>query len=613
VNKPFPGAPADAALRTLLELSPDAVFVYDARRGCFVAFNDEAARLFGRTREQLRRSTPLELSQPVQRDGRSAAALIPELHRRALRDGPQRFEWTYVHADGRPLPARVHLAPLRLGADEDLLVATVTDLSDLVAAQRTLREREAWFRGIFEASHDPIFILDPRASRIVDANPAAARLLGYDIEDLRGLEIAAVHPGEMERMEAFTRDVFREGHGWTNELSCLTRGGERVPAEIAAAPVSLLGVEHMVAVVRDIRARRAKHEDDLRAQREALLDAVGDGVLLVDLDCRVVFANPAALEQLATTAEALLERSFCTVLTGARDDPHSPAGRIEAAIASGEREELLDLTFVRGDGTTFTGDATCTPYLRDRRRTGAVISFRSVEERRRLERDLRHAQKMQAVGRLAGGIAHDFNNLLTGILGSAELALASLPASHEAREDLEAILRSARTGASLTRRLLQFGRRDPVERVPVDLNEVAGGMAALLRPLLGVDIELALELAPDLPPVLGDPASLDQVLMNLAVNARDAMPEGGRLTVRSERVADGRIALEVTDTGVGMSDDELMHIFEPFYTTKESGHGTGLGLASVYGVVERMGGEITVSSTRGEGTTIRIVVPPAGP
>ncbi|HXI19865.1 MAG TPA: PAS domain S-box protein, partial [Gemmatimonadales bacterium] len=244
-----------------------------------------------------------------------------------------------------------------------------------------------------------------------------------------------------------------------------------------------------------------------------------------------------------------------------------------------------------------------------------VSERREAEEAlQRSEEQLRQAMKMEAVGRLAGGVAHDFNNLLTSVLGHADLALAALSLSDPLREDLLEIRSAGTRAAGLTQQLLAFSRKQVLEPRVVDLNAVVSGLARMLRRTIGEDIALVTRLAPDLNPVRADPVQMEQVLLNLAVNARDAMPDGGRLTIETRNVLlpSGPAArVTVEDTGVGMSEDVRTHLFEPFFTTKEIGKGTGLGLATVYGIVQQSGGSIAVTSTPGQGTTFVVDLPHA--
>jgi PAS domain S-box-containing protein len=274
--------------------------------------------------------------------------------------------------------------------------------------------------------------------------------------------------------------------------------------------------------------------------------------------------------------------------------------------------ELSLSTWKAGDAVFYTG------VIRD-------ITERKLaaEALRQREEELRHAQKMEAVGRLAGGIAHDFNNLLTAILGYADLLLEELPGDHPIRPDVEGIQKAGRSAASLTKELLAFSRKQVLQPVVLDMNEVVSSTEILLRRLLGEDVELILQLETYPEPVKADRSQLEQVLLNLVVNARDAMPSGGRLTIATSNVdfdgaaGDGNrpvaigqhVALTVSDTGHGMTEEVRSHIFEPFFTTKELGKGTGLGLATVYGIVQQSGGHIWVESEPGRGSSFHVCLP----
>ena len=280
---------------------------------------------------------------------------------------------------------------------------------------------------------------------------------------------------------------------------------------------------------------------------------------------------------------------------------------------------------VRKDGVVRLVRSTLVPqYGSD----GALVAYdgllQDVTERRVLEEQLAQAQKLQSIGRLAGGVAHDFNNLLTAILGNAELAMMDLPEEHPAREGVQEIIKAAERAASLTRQLLSFARKQMVVPVPLDLSAVVAGSIGMLRRLLGEDVEIVADLDQRLDIVKADPGQVQQLLINLTVNARDAMPVGGRLVIETANVKVGDefaahpdavpgryVILAVTDTGVGMSQEVLSHLFEPFFTTKRQGEGTGLGLATCHGIVEQCGGHIWAHSEFGVGTTMTILLPVA--
>jgi signal transduction histidine kinase/CheY-like chemotaxis protein len=280
----------------------------------------------------------------------------------------------------------------------------------------------------------------------------------------------------------------------------------------------------------------------------------------------------------------------------------------------------------RPDGAAFPADIRGAPLRRDDRLRGAVITFDDVSERRALQNQFNHAQKMEAVGRLAAGVAHDFNNLLTVINGYADMLLRRRQAPAlppDVQSKLVNIQKAGNRAAALTRQLLAFSRQQVMDPKVLDMNAVLREMEPLLHRVLGEDLQLRMALAPNLAPVRADPSQIDQVLMNLAVNARDAMPHGGRLTIESanveldanyvtthpEATAGPHVMLAITDNGAGMDQATLTRVFEPFFTTKPKGQGTGLGLSTVFGIVKQSGGSVAIYSELGHGTSVKVYLP----
>jgi PAS domain S-box-containing protein len=307
------------------------------------------------------------------------------------------------------------------------------------------------------------------------------------------------------------------------------------------------------------------------------------------------------------------------------EDREKALGQVSDVVGKGLAQPV-EHQIVRKDGAVRLVRSTLVPQYAP---AGALVAYdgllQDVTERRLLEQQLAQAQKLQSIGQLAGGVAHDFNNLLTAILGNAELTLMDLPEGHPAREGVREIVQAAERAASLTRQLLSFARKQLIEPVPLDLSAVVAGSIQMLRRLLGEDVEIMAELDEGLDIVKADPGQVQQLLINLTVNARDAMPSGGRLVIETANlmvgeeyraahpeVTPGRyVTLTVTDTGTGMSDEVLSHLFEPFFTTKRQGEGTGLGLATCHGIVGASGGHIWVHSGLGVGTEVTILLPVA--
>ncbi len=364
--------------------------------------------------------------------------------------------------------------------------------------------------------------------------------------------------------------------------------------------------------------------ESLQGQNRLLLDSVGEGILGLDGAGRVTFANPAASRALGYDPEEMRGHSAHALIHWRRADGAANPPEIcpvLGALRDGQVHQGDDL-FWRKDGSSLPVEFVSTPIRGDGAIVGAVVAFKDVADRQRLESQLRHAQKMEAVGQLAGGIAHDFNNLLTAVVSAARFVQDDLGASHPSAGDVAEILGAADRATALTRQLLAFSRRQPMEAKVIDLGAAVQDMDQLLRRLVGESIAL------DCTVVRGtrvkvDPSQVEQVLLNLVVNARDATRPGGRIGISVGEMAPGDpearadpglpaaplVILAVTDTGVGMGQDMLGRIFEPFFTTKPVGKGTGLGLSTVYGIVTQSGGAIRVKSAPGKGSTFRVYLP----
>ena len=354
---------------------------------------------------------------------------------------------------------------------------------------------------------------------------------------------------------------------------------------------------------------------------QSLIEQAMDVIAVLDANGALRYASPSVSQVLGYAPEELVGQQMFDLL---HPDDAGPTLQVFAeGVATGKGGRFLELRLRHKNGTYRVLEAVGRYLLDDPVVRGVVINARDVTERRSLERQLLQAQKMEAVGRLAGGVAHDFNNVLTAIFGYVDLLLDGLPTLSPLRPDLDEIRRAAQHAAGLTRQLLAFSRQQPLELRVLDLNELMTNMNSLLRRLLGEDIEVVTKLESTLGAVRADAGQLEQVVVNLAVNARDAMPEGGRLTIETRNadlddsyvrehmpVRPGRyVMLALSDTGTGMSAETLSHLFEPFFTTKVPGKGTGLGLATVYGIVKQVGGYVWCYSELDFGTTFKVYLP----
>jgi two-component system, cell cycle sensor histidine kinase and response regulator CckA len=434
----------------------------------------------------------------------------------------------------------------------------------------------------------------------------------------------AVPPDDRPRIEEAMRRFLDANEPYRIEHRVVRPdGSERIVQEHAVLERDPAGRPlRVVGTVLDI-TERTHAEEALRLSEEryrSLVDGVRDMIFALSPIGDITALNPAfeAITGFPTTE--WVGRPF-EALIHAEDVPL--ALELFGRVLRGEARPTNEFRIRTAAGQYRVGEFSVSAQHRQGRLVGILGIGRDVTERLSLEQQLRQAQKMEAVGRLAGGIAHDFNNILTAITGHADLLLQDLGASDPRREDVEEIRRSGERAASLTRQLLAFSRQQVLQPKVVDLNALVMDMDKLLRRLIGEDIELATVLDPALGRVRADPGQLEQVIANLAVNARDAMPQGGKLTletrnvdldqgyaVRHSMVQPGPYALlAVSDTGIGMDAETQSHIFEPFFTTKPRGQGTGLGLATVYGIVKQSGGFIWVYSEPAHGATFKIYVP----
>jgi PAS domain S-box-containing protein len=354
-----------------------------------------------------------------------------------------------------------------------------------------------------------------------------------------------------------------------------------------------------------------------------LVEHSSDLILTLDVDWHIGFASPSLPRFLGWPMDQMVRRPLAEFLHP--EDADAVLAAFGAISARPEPGEPIAFRLLHVDGSWRSVEAIAGPPRNWAGAERMVVTARDIGARERLERELAQSQQMAVLGRFAGGVAHDFDNLLTAIQGYASLMLRDVRPGDPQREGLEEIRQSSERAAGLTRQILAFGRRHAAESGPVDLNRLIGNLVRLLPPLIGDDLALVTVLAPSIAMVRADPGHLEQVVMNLVVNARDAMPDGGRLTIATanEHITDfdsraspelppgHYVMLTVRDTGSGIDPATLPSIFEPFFTTKERGRGLGLGLATVYGIVKHCEGHIDVESAPGRGTTVRIYLPMA--
>jgi len=613
--------------RTLFESANDAILIFEPENEIILEANQKACETYGFAKKELVGMSLKKLTLDVARGEQQVAEL--------LRTGTYgNFETVHLRADGTPIDFLASSSVIDYGGQRAIL-SVMRDVTERKQAQKAVQESEERLRTIVEASLDAIVAVNAEG-RIVLFNDAAQDLFQYSKEDalkqpakiLLREEMGQIH---QERLERFLNvGVGQCGHiGRRMDKVFRRKDGSLFEGEASMSGGRLDGLRLVVLAVHDITERK-RTEETLRESQEMFqkaFQASPDTMVLHSLsEGRHMDVNESFLRLIGYRREELVGRTAMDLglwwdlaqgneyLRVLREQGRVRDLEICVRTKSGEARTLL----LSAEVIEIAGQD-CVVAI------GKDISERkqAEQERMRLEEQLRQAQKIEAVGRLAGGVAHDFNNILMVINGYVQLVLRKLSPRHPLRQNLNEIRKAGERAASLTGQLLAFSRRQILVPRILDLNKVVADTKEMLRRVIGEDVELVIRQGHKLAKVLADPGQIAQVLVNLAVNARDAMPGGGRLTVETGNVdlreaetgdlpgaAPGPyVMLAVSDTGVGISKEVMEHMFEPFFTTREQGKGTGLGLSMVYGVVKQSGGYVLVQSEPGQGSAFRIYLP----
>jgi two-component system cell cycle sensor histidine kinase/response regulator CckA len=500
------------------------------------------------------------------------------------------------------------------------VLGTYLDITERRKAEEALRVSEVRYRRLFESATDGILILDAQTGVVLDVNSSLVELLGFSREMLLGKTIWDL--GFFKDIVA-DRGRFAEsqmkGYVRHDDTALEASDGRRIDVEFVSNVYLVNHTRVMQCNIRDITERKRAQESSVRLA--TAVEQSAEAIVITDANGSILYTNPAFEKTTGYTCAEAVGQNPRILKSGKQDDEFYRQMWTVLAAGGVWSGHLINK---RKDGTLFEESATISP-VRDP--AGRIVNYvavkRDVSNEIRLEQQLFQAQKMEAVGRLAGGVAHDFNNLLGVITGYGGIVYRRLAGEDPLKGKVEQILKAADRAAGLTRQLLAFSRKQVLQPEILDLNAVVSDMDKMLRRLIGEDVEFTTRLDPHLGSVRADPGQIEQIMMNLAVNARDAMPDGGRLTIETRNAdldADyaathpptrtgAYVALVVTDTGSGMDAATQARIFEPFFTTKEAGKGTGLGLATVYGIVKQSEGYIWVYSEVGVGTTFKIYLP----
>jgi PAS domain S-box-containing protein len=498
--------------------------------------------------------------------------------------------------------------------------------------------------GLLEALPDAVIAVDHEGT-IVQVNSQTQALFGYDRDELIGQKVEMLVPESFRQQHHHHRDNFARAPktrrmGADLDLYGRRRNGSEFPVEISLSPIVTEKGSFVLSAIRDISDRKRIAEELRRANEElhrrtteqlgeyrsrlvSIIDSSEDAILSKGLDGTITSWNKGAEHIYGYTPDEVIGKHISLLIPNDRPEE---IPKILRKVARGERIEHHESVRLTKDARRLDVSLSVSP-LRDASGdiVGASVIARDITAQKRAEGQLRQSQKMEAIGRLAGGVAHDFNNVLGIINACAEFLRDRIDPRSEPSVYVENIKKAIERGTSLTKQMLAFSRTSAIQTLVLDLNERLRDISKLLRPLLGDDIEILIVPRSSSAVIEADPGQLDQIVVNLAVNARDAMPRGGKFILETGIVKFGEtfaekqqaipagkyVMLAVSDTGSGMDEATVSRIFEPFFTTKEVGKGTGLGLATVYGIVKQSGGHILVYSEPGHGTTFKIYLPSA--
>ncbi|MHC4777039.1 MAG: PAS domain S-box protein [Planctomycetota bacterium] len=591
----------------------DALFE-SAQEGIVLADNDGKVRRVNGEFTKIFGFTPTEaMGQPVDElvaatAERSEAAGVTE---KVARGERITFDAKRRRKDGTSFPVSVIASPIVLEGVQVGVYGIYRDITERIRTEEALKAEKAHLEQLFESAQEGIVLAD-NDGKVRRVNREFTKIFGYTQADAEGLFVdeLVARPEDMTAAVDVTRKA-AAGEAVSMETVRRHRDGNPVDVSILASPIT--SGENQVgvyAIYRDIRDR--KKAEKALSRIASLPEQNPHPVIETDLGGKVTYLNPSAFERFPGLDDRGPDhdilKGFSEILEQLQGNEGQPLVR-----KVGVEDSVFEQTFL------LVPDA----------RLVRIFAFdvtenaKALEEKQQLQSQLLQSQKMEAVGILAGGIAHDFNNILTGILGQIDLAMHRLEPDHSSRRHMRSARKSSMRAAALTRQLLLFSRQEPMKMEPLDLDEIIMGLFEMLVRLIGEDIEVKLDLSPDLWAVNADRGTMEQVITNLVINARDAMPEGGTLSIRTDNVLldesagrehpDARagdfVQMSVTDSGLGMDPETLEHIFEPFFTTKGPTHGTGLGLPVVYGIVQEHGGWIRIASKPREGTTFRILLP----
>jgi PAS domain S-box-containing protein len=605
---------SEAKFRALFDAANDAILIL--HNNVFVDCNASALELYGVTRDQLIGQSPSRFSPPTQPDGRDSQEKAMEINQRALGGEPQFFEWAHQRPDGTAVDAEVSLSRFELHG-EPYLQAIVRDITERQQMENALRSAEAKFRSLVEQSLFGIYIIQD--NRFTYVNPRFAQIFGYEQDEI--VKVKSILDLVSDEDRARVTDNLQKrllGEVQVVQYSFRARRKDGTPiyVEVHGTRADLNGQPAVIGALLDITER--KRAEEQISEQAAFLDKARDAIIVRDLEGKILYWNKGAERIYGWTREEVVGRNVFEIL---RPDPKKFEELNRLTISHGEwNGELQHLT---RDRREITSEVRITLIRDNEGHPKSILAINTdITEKKKIEAQFMRAQRMESIGMLAGGIAHDLNNILAPIMMSIDILKTSSD-SPETKQILDTIELSAKRGADIVRQVLSFARGVEGERIEVQPKHLLKDLENIIKDTFPKDIRLQFSIPNDMWTILGDPTQVHQVLLNLCVNARDAMPHGGSLTIEVENcVLDEQYAamnlqakagryvnISVTDSGTGIPPGILDKIFEPFFTTKELHKGTGLGLSTVMAIVKSHEGIINVYSEPGKGTIFKVYLP----
>jgi len=603
---------SEAQYQALFEGSPNAILLADPETGIILDANAAASRLLARPKEKIIGLHQSKIH-PPQREAFSREIFAQHVDEAREQKGLHPSEITVLRPDGSEVPVEV-LAELVTINGKKILQEVFRDITEHKMAEQKLDESIERFRRLSEAGFEGLMISEQGV--IVDANTRMAQMLGCKFSDLIGSKITDfVAPESFASVENHIKSGSEERY----ECYAKRKYGSTFPVEIQGKSLPYEGRMLRITAIRDITGRKRAEEalSNEKAFSDAIIDSLPGVFYICDEEGKLIRWND---NETAMTGYSTEELSAMNVLQLFREDRELAASKMREVFEFGRAS--VEVSIVTKSGMPIPFLFSGFRMVADNKRYLVGVGI-DISERKRLEAQLRHAQKMEAIGVLAGGIAHDFNNILSAIIGYVSLMKMKMKPDDQLQHNAEQILASAERAAKLTQDLLAFSRKQVVNLSHLNINDIIGGIQNMLTRLIGENIDFRVRCSPE--PLIAevDKGQIEQVLMNLVTNARDAMPQGGTLQIATDVVDvddsnmiilhDHRpnryILISVSDSGIGMDKKAQEHLFEPFYTTKEVGKGTGLGLAITYGIVKKHHGFIYVYSEPGMGSTFKIYLP----